>query len=165
MAFDWLTGQVLREPRQFCVSTDCCHYQSLLSGVIKFKIKGILHVCVILHKAYLLIDQLLYYTSPTPSHCMEKPRVRMGTHWGWPWLPAGNIVLPSDSIWEYWVTSSCQLGTSHLPPCPAKHIALSSGFCQDRNPVVFPLFLFMTWVLRTQLLWLCWPTVTVLASY
>lgn len=101
MAFDWLTRQVPREPRQFCISTECCHYQSLLSRVIKFKIKGILHVCVALHKAYLLIDQLLYCTSPTPSHCIEKPHVWMGTRWGRPWLPAGNIVSPSHSIWEY----------------------------------------------------------------
>lgn len=97
IAFDWLTRQVPSEPRQFCISTDCCHYQSLLSRVIKFKIKGILHVCAILHKAYLLIDQLLYYTLPATSHCLKKPHVRMGTRWGRPWLPAGNIVLPSVS--------------------------------------------------------------------
>lgn len=101
MAFDWLTRQVPREPRQFCISTDCCHYQSLLSRVIKFKIKGILHVCVIPHKAYLLIDQLLYCTSPTLSHCTEKPRVQMGMQWGRPWLPAGNIASPSASICGY----------------------------------------------------------------
>lgn len=101
MAFDWLTWQVPQEPRQFCISTDCCHYQSLLSRVIKFKIKGILHVCVIPHKAYLLIDQLLYCTSPTLSHCTEKPRVQMGMQWGRPWLPAGNIVSPSASICGY----------------------------------------------------------------
>lgn len=101
MAFDWLTRQVPWEPRQFCISADCCHYQSLLSRAIKFKIKGILHVCVIFHKAYLLIDQLLYYTLPTLSHCIEKPHVWMGTHWGRPWLPAGNILSPSASIWEY----------------------------------------------------------------
>jgi len=156
---------VPREPRQFCTGTDCCHYQSLLSRVINFKIKGILHVCVILCKAYLLIDQLLYYTLPTPSRCIEKPHVRMGMHRGRPWLPAGSIVLPSASAWEYYFTSSRKLGTSHLLPCSAKHIALLSGLCQGHNLVVFPLLFFITWVLHVQLLWCCWPTVTAPASY
>lgn len=64
---------------------------------------------------------------------------------------------PPAFSWEYSVTSSCQLGTSHPPPCPAKHIALMPGFCQDHNPVVFPLPFLLTWVLPVPLLWLCWP--------
>lgn len=107
---------MLQEPRQFCISTDCCHYQSLLSRVIKFKIKGILHVCAILHKAYLLIDQLLYYASPTPSHCVGKPHARMGRHRGRPWPPAGNIESPP----------SLQLGVFSYQQLPAGNVASST---------------------------------------
>lgn len=58
---------------------------------------------------------------------------------------------PPAFSWEYSVTSSCQLGTSHPPPCPAKHIVLMPGFCQDHNPVVFPLPFLLTWVLPVPL--------------
>lgn len=55
----WVAQQVPAACRQFHIAMEHRH-QSLLSRAIKFGIRGIRDDCVILHKAYLLIDQLLY---------------------------------------------------------------------------------------------------------
>lgn len=117
--------QVLQEPRQFCISTDCCHQQILFYGVIKVKMRGF---CVFV---LLLSPPRAAALLPSPSHCVGK--WHRGHQLGISTGPSGSMEFPAAASWEL-----------QPPACPGRQVALTPGPCHVQSPVVPSLLLLLT---------------------